>query len=105
MPKGMVIVTPMNSNSMNSNGDEQYLVVANDFDTCYEDNAIVSSKEEVYEEATWDIIEYSPYISLHALNGVESFQTMRVTGHVGKHHLHILIDIGSIPMTSNNVTL
>ncbi|GJY71154.1 putative mitochondrial protein [Tanacetum coccineum] len=70
-------------------------VVADDFDTCYEDNGIVSSEGEVHEEATWDIIEYSPHISLHALNGVESFQTIRVTGHVGKHHLHNLIDIGN----------
>ncbi|GJZ27322.1 reverse transcriptase [Tanacetum coccineum] len=34
-------------------------------------------------------------ISLNALNESNTFQTMRVTGKVGKHELHILVDCGS----------
>nr|GEU96796.1 hypothetical protein [Tanacetum cinerariifolium] len=56
---------------------------------------IVNCEEEVQEEATREVIEYTPQISLNALNGVESFQTIRVTGHIGKHQIHILIDCGS----------
>ncbi|XP_074336946.1 uncharacterized protein LOC141674121 [Apium graveolens] len=33
-------------------------------------------------------------ISLEAIEGVSTFQTMRVTGHVGKKELHILLDNG-----------
>nr|GEV09195.1 reverse transcriptase [Tanacetum cinerariifolium] len=36
-----------------------------------------------------------PRISLHALSGVSTFQTMRVRGYVGKQPLHILIDCES----------
>ncbi|GKA88394.1 gypsy/ty3 retroelement polyprotein [Tanacetum coccineum] len=36
-----------------------------------------------------------PQISLNALNGSNTFQTMRVTGKVGKHKLHIFVDCGS----------
>ncbi|GKF32397.1 putative nucleotidyltransferase, ribonuclease H [Tanacetum coccineum] len=36
-----------------------------------------------------------PQISLNALNGSITFQTMRVTGKVGKHKLHIFVDYGS----------
>ncbi|GKF91161.1 gypsy/ty3 retroelement polyprotein, partial [Tanacetum coccineum] len=50
-------------------------------------------EEEVLE--TEEIIEYSPHISLNAINGTNTYQTMRVCGHVGKHKLHILIDCGS----------
>ncbi|GJS64872.1 reverse transcriptase domain-containing protein, partial [Tanacetum coccineum] len=35
------------------------------------------------------------YISLNALIRRNPFQTMRVTGYVGKHEIHILIDSGS----------
>nr|GEX68256.1 hypothetical protein [Tanacetum cinerariifolium] len=36
-----------------------------------------------------------PHISLNALTGRNTFQTMRVNGYVGKHEIHILIDSGS----------
>nr|GEV74049.1 hypothetical protein [Tanacetum cinerariifolium] len=36
--------------------------------------------------------EEIPHISLNALNGSNSFQTMRVTGIIGKHELHILVN-------------
>nr|GFA11056.1 WD40/YVTN repeat-like-containing domain, ancestral coatomer element 1, Sec16/Sec31 [Tanacetum cinerariifolium] len=58
------------------------------------DNVIDHDEEVVHEEVTGEVIEFTPQISLNALNGVESFQTLRVTGHVGKQDLHILIDTG-----------
>ena len=36
-----------------------------------------------------------PQISIQAMHGSVGFQTMRVTGHVGKRQIHILIDSGS----------
>ncbi|GKB94837.1 putative mitochondrial protein [Tanacetum coccineum] len=36
-----------------------------------------------------------PHISLNAFTGRNTFQTMRVSGYVGKHEIHILIDSGS----------
>ena len=39
--------------------------------------------------------EESPLISLQAIQGVSSFQTMRVTAKVGSQPIHILIDSGS----------
>ncbi|GKD38620.1 reverse transcriptase [Tanacetum coccineum] len=49
--------------------------------------------EEVNEELS--VQDEIPQISLSALNGSNTFQTMRVTGNVGKDELHILIDYGS----------
>ena len=46
---------------------------------------------EVFEETT----EPQPLISLQAIQGMSSFQTMKVTGHVGLQPIHILIDSGS----------
>nr|GEW87392.1 hypothetical protein [Tanacetum cinerariifolium] len=59
------------------------------------DSVIDHDEEVVHEEVTEEVIEFTPQISLNALNGVESFQTLRVTGHVGKQDLHILIDTES----------
>ena len=39
--------------------------------------------------------EEQPLISLQALQGINSFQTMRVAGKVGSYPIHILIDSGS----------
>ncbi|GKA29324.1 reverse transcriptase [Tanacetum coccineum] len=36
-----------------------------------------------------------PQISLHALSSVNTYQTMRIRGYVGKQPLHILIDYGN----------
>ncbi|GJZ58344.1 putative mitochondrial protein [Tanacetum coccineum] len=36
-----------------------------------------------------------PHISINALTSRNTFQTMRVSGYVGKHEIHILIDSGS----------
>ncbi|GJV76968.1 retrotransposon-related protein [Tanacetum coccineum] len=70
-------------------------VVADSVDTSQDDSFLETGEDLLQEEGTGEIIEFTPQISLHALNGVESFQTMRVTGHVGKQSLHILIDTGS----------
>nr|GEX56677.1 hypothetical protein [Tanacetum cinerariifolium] len=45
-------------------------------------SVIDHDEEVVHEEVTGEVIEFTPQISLNALNGVESFQTLRVTGHV-----------------------
>ncbi|GKA44497.1 reverse transcriptase [Tanacetum coccineum] len=36
-----------------------------------------------------------PQISLHAMNRVQNYRTLRVKGIVGKHTIHILVDCGS----------
>nr|GEZ42717.1 integrase, catalytic core [Tanacetum cinerariifolium] len=41
------------------------------------------------------ILAEGPQISLHVLNGIQSYQTLRVVGMVGKIQIHILIDTGS----------
>ncbi|GKA46856.1 putative reverse transcriptase domain-containing protein [Tanacetum coccineum] len=41
------------------------------------------------------ILAEGPQISLHALNGIQGNQTLRVVGMVGKIPVHILIDTGS----------
>ncbi|GJV06167.1 reverse transcriptase [Tanacetum coccineum] len=41
------------------------------------------------------IFAEGPQISLHALNGIQSYQTLRVIGMVGKTQIHILIDTSS----------
>ncbi|GKC09615.1 retrotransposable element Tf2 [Tanacetum coccineum] len=56
-----------------------------------------NSKPPLLEEGD-EIIhvqEELPQISLNALNRANTFQTMRVTGKVGKHEIHILVDCGS----------
>ncbi|GJS30434.1 reverse transcriptase [Tanacetum coccineum] len=61
---------------------------------------LADKDEEYFEVEEGDdelIIPYEiPQISLNALNGANTFQTMRVTGKVGKHELHVLTDCGSI---------
>ncbi|GKB92246.1 putative mitochondrial protein [Tanacetum coccineum] len=41
------------------------------------------------------ILAEGPHISLHALNEIQGYQTLRVVGMVGKIPVHILIDTGS----------
>ncbi|GJS36257.1 protein ABC transporter 1, mitochondrial [Tanacetum coccineum] len=54
----------------------------------------LESKEEIMEEENL-MPEEVPQISLNALNGANSFQTMRITGKIGKHEVHILVDCGA----------
>ncbi|XP_074313633.1 uncharacterized protein LOC141648817 [Silene latifolia] len=67
----------------------------------YEDTE--GESEEMEEECemniepniTEGVVEEQPLISLNAMAGHNSFQTMRVTGKVRTHSVHILIDSGS----------
>ncbi|GJW10088.1 gypsy/ty3 retroelement polyprotein [Tanacetum coccineum] len=62
------------------------------------DNELVTEVEdEAFKDCVEEVItiESSPQISLNALSGLNSFQTMRVKGMFGKHTLHILVDCGS----------
>ena len=43
----------------------------------------------------FEMLETDPCISLHVVNGVQTYQTMRVTGHYGRKPIQILIDSGS----------
>ncbi|KAK9713235.1 hypothetical protein RND81_06G013500 [Saponaria officinalis] len=54
----------------------------------------VETEEEMLDEG-FEMVETAPCISMNALSGSSGFQTMRVTGYVGKKALHILIDSGS----------
>ena len=38
----------------------------------------------------------TPHLSINAMNGCSGFNTMRVSGHLGKKTIHILLDSGSI---------
>ena len=51
--------------------------------------------EELGDEDESREEDITPQISINAMNGNMGFQTMRVTGHVGKKQIHILIDSGS----------
>lgn len=41
------------------------------------------------------VVDEMPQISIHALHGVHTYQTMKVNGKAGNANLHILIDLGS----------
>nr|GEU91437.1 gypsy/Ty3 retroelement polyprotein [Tanacetum cinerariifolium] len=58
-------------------------------------NELGDTELEEEELNSTETIEYSPHISLNAITGTNTYQTMRVCGHVGNHKLHILIDCGS----------
>nr|GEV51946.1 retrotransposable element Tf2 [Tanacetum cinerariifolium] len=75
-------------------------VVADPVHDYSNDSVIDHDEEVVHEEVTGEVIEFTPQIFMNALNGVESFQTLRVTGHVGKQDLHILINTR---LTSKNM--
>ncbi|KAK9713615.1 hypothetical protein RND81_06G039800 [Saponaria officinalis] len=53
-----------------------------------------TEEEEVLDES-FELVDTIPCISMNALSGSSGFQTMRVTGYVGKKAVHILIDSGS----------
>nr|GFB32715.1 hypothetical protein [Tanacetum cinerariifolium] len=50
---------------------------------------------EIFEQENMREEEIMPQVSLNAMTGVHSYQTMRVKGHVKKQVLHILVDCGS----------
>ena len=59
-----------------------------------EDEDLVLTEEGVVNSYT-SLIDEPPLISLNALNGVNTYKTMRVRGYVTKNMLHVLVDSGS----------
>ena len=57
-------------------------------------NSLEIQDEEQEEEEAMDfeMIEADPCISLHAMNGIQAYQEMTVTGQHGKNVIHILVD-------------
>ncbi|GJV70376.1 reverse transcriptase [Tanacetum coccineum] len=57
----------------------------------------IDGDDETYEDCVGDMVEVtdSPQITLNALSGLNSYQTMRIRGRIGKQVVHILIDCGS----------
>ncbi|GKA65822.1 reverse transcriptase, partial [Tanacetum coccineum] len=51
--------------------------------------------EDCLEEENMEVSQELPQISLHAMNGVQNYRTLRVRGTVGKHIIHILVDCES----------
>ncbi|GJY66965.1 retrotransposon-related protein [Tanacetum coccineum] len=69
-------------------GQMYYLEVA----SCEEE---IKDEEYVGSELDQVVVreeEVMPQVSLNALNGVNSYQTMRIKGHVGKQVVHMLVD-------------
>ncbi|GJX10084.1 retrotransposon-related protein [Tanacetum coccineum] len=58
---------------------------------------VIEGDNETFEDCVEEdmMMESNPQISLNALSGLNSFQTMRVKGLFGKNTLHILVDCGS----------
>nr|GEU88201.1 disease resistance protein [Tanacetum cinerariifolium] len=59
-------------------------------------DSYINGDDETYEDCVGDMVGVtdSPQITLNALSGLNSYQTMRVKGRVGKQIVHILIDCG-----------
>lgn len=47
------------------------------------------------EPIGFEMLKTDPCISLHAVNGIQSYQTMRIAGHYGRKPIQILLDSGS----------
>ena len=62
-----------------------------------EEEEWMEEQEERSDESTTPFLvdEEQPFISLQALQGLSSFQTMRITGKVGSQPIHLLVDSGS----------
>nr|GEU64501.1 hypothetical protein [Tanacetum cinerariifolium] len=67
-------------------GQQFSLVLVPDEEDCFED---------CLEEDSIEVSQEMPQISLHAINEVQNYRTLRVKGTVGKHTIHILVDYGS----------
>ncbi|XP_071700601.1 uncharacterized protein [Rutidosis leptorrhynchoides] len=64
---------------------------------CMNDDSVGTELEENehFSDANDTYLDETPQISLNALTGTSAYQTMRITGHVKKQRVHILIDSGS----------
>uniref|UniRef100_A0A803L3P0 Ty3 transposon capsid-like protein domain-containing protein n=1 Tax=Chenopodium quinoa TaxID=63459 RepID=A0A803L3P0_CHEQI len=60
-----------------------------------EDDSDGEDTAEVDLSLEEELNNMDPHISMHALSGSQNFQTMRVTGFVGKKPIHILVDSGN----------
>ncbi|GJY87372.1 reverse transcriptase [Tanacetum coccineum] len=69
-------------------------VLGEDIQELIEINTREDTGGELIKE-TEELIQYSLHISFNAINGTSTYQTMRISGHVSKHTLHILVDCGS----------
>nr|GEW37473.1 hypothetical protein [Tanacetum cinerariifolium] len=67
------------------------VICEDDFDNYIDDD------DETYQDFVGDMVGVtgSPQITLNALSGLNSYQTIRVRDRVGKQVVHILIDCGS----------
>ncbi|XP_071714137.1 uncharacterized protein [Rutidosis leptorrhynchoides] len=52
----------------------------------------IQANDEIGLESDGELNEYTPHISLNALTGTATYQTMRVMGQLNGHMVHILID-------------
>nr|GEV03073.1 hypothetical protein [Tanacetum cinerariifolium] len=68
------------------------VICGDDFDN------YIDGDDETYQDCVGDMVGVtdSPQITLNALSGLNSYQTMRVRGRVGKQVVHILIDCSNI---------
>ncbi|GJU67579.1 hypothetical protein Tco_1253838 [Tanacetum coccineum] len=73
---------------------QMYCLEVIGYDEIIKDEDGVISEQELVPDIEVEE-ETMPQVSLNAMNGVKSYQTMRVRGHVGKQVLHNLIDCGS----------
>nr|GEX61992.1 hypothetical protein [Tanacetum cinerariifolium] len=57
----------------------------------------IDGDDETYKDCMSDMVGFtdSPQITLNTFSGLNSYQTMRVRGRVGKQMVHILVDYGS----------
>nr|GEX40310.1 hypothetical protein [Tanacetum cinerariifolium] len=69
------------------------VICGDDFDN------YIDGDDATYQDCVGDMVGVidSPQITLNALSSLNSYQTMRVRGRVGKQVVHILIDSGSTP--------
>ncbi|GJX34501.1 gypsy/ty3 retroelement polyprotein [Tanacetum coccineum] len=73
---------------------QMYCLEVSGCDELIEHDDCVESEQEhvIVSEVEEEVV---PQVSLNAMNGVNSYQTMRIKGHVGKQALHMLVDYGS----------
>ncbi|GJR56618.1 putative mitochondrial protein [Tanacetum coccineum] len=67
------------------------VICEGDIDNC------IDGDDDTYEDCVGEMVGVTdtPQITLNALSGLNSYQTMRIRGRVGKQVVHILIDCGS----------